>query len=708
MTPLPTLPARLTGYATAPGRPWPMGASFDGDGVNFAVFSAHAERIDLCLFSPDGRKELTRLPFTERDGDVWHLHVGGLHPGTLYGFRAYGPYAPEAGHRFNPNKLLIDPYARALNGRLRWSDALMGYKIGSPRGDLSFDARDSAFAVPKSVVVDASFNWGDDRAPQRPMDETVIYEAHVKGLTATHPGVEPGQRGTYLGLASDAMLDHLTRLGVTAVELLPVQAFVDDRFLVARGLRNYWGYQTIGFFAPEPRFMSKGAVWEFQTMVRRLHSAGIEVILDVVYNHTGEGDAFGPTLSQRGLDNRSYYRLTDGGRHYVNDTGTGNTLNLTHPAVLRMVMDSLRYWVEMGHVDGFRFDLATVLGREAQGFDPNGGFFDAIRQDPVLARVKLIAEPWDIGPGGYQLGAFPHPFAEWNDRYRDGLRRFWKGDAGMAPDLAKRLLGSSERFDHSGRGAATSVNFITAHDGFTLTDLVSYSVKRNLANGEDNRDGHDTNHSDNLGVEGPTDRAEVTAARDQRKRNLLASLMFSQGVPMILAGDEIGNSQGGNNNAYAQDNEVGWIAWDKPDADLMAFVTRLIALRKAHPVLRQRRFLHASIRPSDGLPDVIWRRADGQTPLPEDWHDPAFRCLCVKLRMAAEGADGGDTVYAVFNAGPAVALILPEAAEGWQLILDTSQPKAKAGPFKSGTTIPAQCVLLFAPPEKPRPKGDRA
>jgi isoamylase len=699
MTARPKMPERPGGYATAPGRPWPMGAAFDGDGVNFAVFSAHAERMELCLFSSDGRRELCRLPMEDRDGDIWHLHVGGLTPGTLYGFRAHGPYQPERGHRFNPAKLLIDPYARALHGRLRWSDALMGYKIGSPRGDLSHDARDSAFAMPKSVVTDPSFNWGDDRAPMRPWEETLIYEARVKGLTALHPGVEPGQRGTYLGLCSDLVIEHLHKLGVTAIELLPVQAFVDDRFLVSRGLRNYWGYQTLAFFAPEARYMSKGSVWEFQAMVRRLHSAGIEVILDVVYNHTAEGDAMGPTLCQRGLDNASYYRLTDGGRHYVNDTGTGNTLNLTHPAVLRMVLDSLRYWVEVCHVDGFRFDLASVLGREAQGFDPNGGFFDALRQDPVLTRVKLIAEPWDLGPGGYQLGGFPHPFAEWNDKFRDGVRRFWRGDPGQAPDLAKRILGSAERFDHNGRAATTSVNFVTAHDGFTLDDLVSYSVKRNLANGEDNRDGHNDNHSDNLGHEGPTKDPGIRAARGLRKRNLLATLMFSQGTPMLLAGDEIGNSQGGNNNGYAQDNDTTWLDWAEADAALAAFVARLAALRRAHPVLRQRRFLHALIRASDGAPDVVWHRADGQVPQPQDWHDPAFRCLGVTLRMAAESNANGDMVHLVFNQGSATALTLPEAAKGWKMILDTTRPEAGITAFRDGGMIPAHCVLLFAPPE---------
>ena len=693
-----SLPARLQGHAVSPGRPWPMGASLTGDGVNFAVFSAHAERIELCLFTPDGRKEMARLDIGDRDGDIWHIHVGGLTVGTVYGFRAHGPYAPEQGHRFNPNKLLLDPYARALEGRLKWSDALMGYKIGSPRGDLSFDTRDSAFAVPKAVVTDASFTWGNDQAPRTPRAETLIYEAHVKSMTALHPGVDKGLRGTYLGLSSDPVIEHLHKLGVTAIELLPVQAYIDDRFLVSKGLRNHWGYNTLAFFAPEPRYMSQGALWEFQTMVRRFHAGGIEVILDVVYNHTAEGDEWGPTVSFRGLDNASYYRLSGGGRTYANDAETGNTLNLTQPNVLRMVMDSLRYWVEMTHVDGFRFDLATVLGREAHGFDPNGGFFDAIRQDPVLSRVKIIAEPWDIGPGGYQLGAYPHPFLEWNDRFRDGVRRFWKGDAGLTRDLAARLLGSSERFDHTGRAATSSVNYVTSHDGFTLEDLVSFTIKRNFANGEDNRDGHHENHSDNLGVEGPTKDAQVLAARGLRKRNLLATLMLSQGVPMLLAGDEIGHSQGGNNNAYAQDNETSWIDWGARDRTLQAFVERLSTLRRSLPVLRQRRFLHARKRVADQIPDVIWRRANGTVPQSEEWHDPAFRCLCVELRMAAEGGDPNpEAVFAVFNTGAATPLHLPETAAGWELLLDTTRPDLPedglpATPF---TEAPAHCVLLF-------------
>jgi isoamylase len=696
------LPSRLRDHPLSRGRPDPLGATFDGEGVNFALFSAHAERVDLCLFSDDGRKETARIALTERDGDIWHVHVAGLTPGTKYGYRVHGPYRPEDGHRFNPNKLLIDPYAKQLHGPLRWSDALMGYRVGSSRADLSFDIRDSAFAMPKSVVVDPTFNWGDDAPPRISRSETVIYEAHVKGLTRLHPGVPPGRRGTYLGLASEAVLDHLVKLGVTTVQILPVHAFIDDRFLVQAGLRNFWGYQSIGFFAPEPRYMSEHAVWEFQTMVRRFHAAGLEVVLDVVYNHSGEGDELGPTLAFRGLDNRSYYRLADDARHYINDTGTGNTLNVAHPMVLRMVMDSLRYWVEVMHVDGFRFDLATTLAREAHGFDPHGGFLDAIRQDPVLNRVKLIAEPWDIGPGGYQLGAWPHPFLEYNDRFRDGVRRFWRGDAGLTPDLAKRLLGSAERFDHSGRGATSSINFVTVHDGFTLQDLVSYTKKRNLANGEDNRDGSDANHSDNLGVEGPTDDPDIRAARALRKRNLLATVFVAQGTPMLLAGDEIGNSQGGNNNAYAQDNETGWVDWSDPDTDHLAFVQRLTQIRRDHPVLRQRLFLHSRPRRADGIPDLYWRLPDGSPPAPADWDNPLWKTLCVEVRTSSDTPDyaaSDDVVFIVLNAGDAVRVTLPDLPPGrcWELLIDTTRPADLPVVTRhQALDAPAQSVLILA------------
>lgn len=689
------LPGILPGLTLAPGRPWPIGATVDEGGVNFAVFSAHAHLVELCLFSDDGRRETARLMMTDREGDIWFMRVEGMRAGQRYGYRVHGPYEPESGHRFNPHKLLMDPYARAWDGRLRWSDALMGYRIGSSRGDLSYDTRDSAFAVPKSVVVDERALPSLPPGPGRMLCDTVIYEAHVKGQTQRHPRIPVTARGLFGGLAHPVMIEHLHKLGVTAVELLPVQGFFDDRFLVAKGLRNYWGYNTMGFFTPEPRYAARSPRTEFREMVWRLHEAGIEVILDVVYNHTGEGDELGPTLSFRGFDNRSYYRLVGGGRYYANDSGTGNALNIAHPMVLRMVTDSLRHWVTHFGVDGFRFDLATSLGREPHGFDQGAGFFDVLRQDPVLARVKLIAEPWDIGPGGYQLGGYPHPFAEWNDRYRDGVRRFWRGDAGLTPDLAKRLLGSAESFDHDNRSATASINFLTAHDGFTLQDLVSFTVKRNLANGEDNRDGHSENHSDNLGVEGPTTDPLINAARCQRKRNMLTTLMVSQGTPMILGGDEVGHTQDGNNNAYAQDNETTWIDWAKADASLAAFVGRLVALRKAHPVLRQRRFLHGRKRHSEGLPDVIWRRADGRVPEPAEWHDPAFRCLCVELRMAAEGPASADVIFAVFNCGPEQALTLPDTEPGWRLLIDTTRPLATESPAMPGLTAPANSVLVF-------------
>jgi isoamylase len=694
-------PDRLDHRRVTAGRPWPLGATFDGAGVNFAVFSANATKIEVCLFSEDGRKELARLALPERDGDIWHGHVEGLWPGARYALRAHGPYAPDRGQRFNANKLLIDPYARQIVGQIKWSDALMGYRTGHPSADLSFDSRDSAAAMPKCVVADTSFDWGGDQPPQIPAREALIYEAHVKGLTALHPRVEPGLRGTFMGLSSDPMIEHLQKLGVTAVELLPVQAFVDDRFLEVRGLRNYWGYQTIGFFAPQPRYMSQGALWEFQAMVRRLHRAGIEVILDVVYNHSGEGDELGPTLSFRGLDNQSYYRLTDGGRRYINDTGTGNTLNLAHPMVLRMVMDSLRYWVEVMHVDGFRFDLASALARGPNGFDPGSAFLDTIRQDPVLNRVKLIAEPWDVGPGGYRLGAFPHPFHEWNDLFRDGVRKFWKGDKGMSPDLAKRLLGSAERFDHSGRPATASVNYVTSHDGFTLADAVAYVEKHNEANGEDNRDGHNPNHTDNFGVEGPSDDPKIIAARALRRRNLLATLFLSQGMPMLLAGDEIGHSQGGNNNAYAQDNGTTWLDWDKADEAFLGFVRSLTQLRRDHRVLSQDRFLHGQPRDSDGRADLEWRRTDGAAPTDADWNNPGFNALCVIIRENAEMARraGEGTVFAVFNAGGAGTVTLPEGR--WTLTLDTTRPEALPTPIVEATAdLPAQSVLVFTRPAR--------
>jgi isoamylase len=660
-------------FAITDGRPFPMGATFDGEGANFAVFSANAERIEICLFSHDGKREVQRLPLPEREGDIWYGYVAGLHPGQSYGLRAHGPYRPEHGHRFNPSKLLIDPYARALHGPLVWHDAILGYEAGS--GDLSFDTNDSAPYVPKSVITAPDgFDWEGVSAPRHPMAQTVIYEAHVKGLTRLMPGTD--HPGTFAALGSNRVIDHLTDLGITAVELLPVHAFIDDKHLYDRGLTNYWGYQSIGWFAPHPAY---GCIADFQKMVKRLHAAGIEVILDVVFNHSGEGDALGPTLSLRGLDNASYYRLQDDPRLYVNDTGTGNTLDTTHPMVLRLMMDSLRYWAGVMGVDGFRFDLAPALGRTRSGFDPAAPFFDALRQDPLLASRKLIAEPWDLGPAGYQLGAFPAPFAEWNDKYRDGVRRFWRGDAGQAGEMAARLAGSAQLFDRGGRPATSSVNFLTAHDGFTLDDVVSYSRRHNEANGENGADGHGDNHSDNFGAEGAGDDTAMLAARSARKRAMLATLMLSQGTPMLLAGDEIGNSQGGNNNAYCQDNEVTWLDWERADQAFLVFVRQAIAFRKAHPVLRQRLFLHSRERASDGREDLFWRRTDGATMKGADWHDPELKIICAELRMASDTpayAAQENALFVVLNAGSETSVTLPACPVGayWYWGLDSANP----------------------------------
>ncbi|MGD8811047.1 MAG: glycogen debranching protein GlgX, partial [Gammaproteobacteria bacterium] len=545
------------------GLPHPLGANWDGSGVNFAFFSAHAEKVELCLFDPSGRREVERIALPEYTHEVWHGYLHDVRPGQLYGYRVHGPYAPAEGHRFNPNKLLLDPYAKALHGDLRWHDAAFGYRVGHPREDLAMDRRNSAFVMPKCVVVDPAVTWGPDIRPHVPWAETIIYEAHVKGMTVRHPDVQDPLRGTFAGLAEPKAIDHLVKLGVTAVELLPVQAFFDDRYLVQKGLVNYWGYNTIGFFAPATRYISpQGDIHEFKLMVRRLHEAGIEVLLDVVYNHTAEGNHLGPTLSFKGADNASYYILDSDPRYYFDVTGCGNTLNLKNSRVLQMVMDSLRYWVDEVHVDGFRFDLATALGREREAFDQHAVFFEAVRQDPVLSQMKLIAEPWDIGPEGYQLGNFPPGFAEWNGQFRDGVRSFWRGDEGAMPDLARSFLGSADLFDHGGRRPWASVNFATAHDGFTLIDLLSYNRKHNDANLEGNNDGHDDNRSWNCGVEGATDDPAILDTRDRQRRNVMATLLLSQGTPMLLMGDEIGRSQHGNNNAYCQDNEITWMQWE--------------------------------------------------------------------------------------------------------------------------------------------------
>ncbi len=685
-----------------PGSPAHLGARFDGDGTNFAVFSAHAQGMELCLFDEQGT-ETARHALPEKTGAVWHGYLPGLAPGARYGYRAHGDYAPEQGHRFNSHKLLLDPYTRELAGG--WTDhpSLLGYDDRSAGLDLSYDTRDSAPHVPKSVVPDPALFEPIPAGPRADWSETLIYEAHAKGLTRTHPGVAEAVRGTYEGLASEPMLDHLREIGVTAIELLPVHAFIDDGFLLKKGLRNYWGYNTIGFFAPEPRYFGASGIAGFREMVGRFHAAGIEVILDVVYNHTAEGDHRGPTLCYRGLDNASYYRLIAGQpRYYVNDTGCGNTVNVAHPFVLRMVLDSLRFWVTQMGVDGFRFDLASTLGREDHGFDREGGFFDALRQDPVLADVRLIAEPWDIGPGGYQLGAFPGAFAEWNDGYRDSARRFWKGDEHGAQDLGARLLGSAEQFDHDGRRSWSSVNFITSHDGFTLADVTRYDERHNEANGEDGADGHGSNYSDNCGVEGETDDPVIRARRQRRQRNLIATLFLSQGTPMLLAGDEIGNSQGGNNNAYCQDNEIGWIDWAGADDSLRAFTARMARFRREHPVTRQTHFLHGGIRSADGLQDVEWYAPDG-TPL--RWNRPDLSRFGLMLRRSSEatvqaGEDDGEALYIVFNRRPRDSqAVLPPAPEGrrWVRAIDTGAANAfPSAPCRGASTgIKGESVTVF-------------
>lgn len=689
------------GYEITSGKPHPLGAHFDGEGVNFAVFSAHATKMELCLFSGDGRHETARLALPERTGDIWHGRVEGLPVSTLYGYRAHGAYAPEHGHRFNANKLLMDPYTREWRGRWINDPAVLGYDAKSSAMDLSFDTRDSAQFVPKSVVYDPEQFQAITTQLGHAWEDTLIYEAHVKGATQLHPDVAQTLRGTYEGLASDAIIDHLHKIGVTAIELLPVHGFINDGFLLEKKLTNYWGYNTIGFFAPEPRYFGPDGIQGFRQMVRRFHEAGIEVILDVVYNHTAEGDHRGPTTCFRGLDNASYYRLISGQpRYYVNDTGTGNTVNVSNPYVLRMVMDSLRFWVECMGVDGFRFDLATTLAREDHGFDVNGGFLDALRQDPVLAGVKMIAEPWDIGPGGYRLGQFPPKFGEWNDGYRDNVRRFWKGDAHSAQELGARLLGSAGEFDRGGRRAWSSVNFLAAHDGFTLADITRYARRHNEANGENNQDGHNANHSDNCGAEGPTQDPVIEALRQRRQRNMLATLFLSQGTPMILAGDEIGNTQNGNNNAYCQDNEIAWLDWANSDTSMTRFVAQLSALRKEHGVLRQSRFLHAARRPADGLPDVEWLDFDGHA---LNWRDPGLSSLCMMLRASAEApinTDHQGAVFAVFNrASDASEVCVPSAPVGmhWAICLDTSSDEPDRTAITTTTImVHGPCVVVLA------------
>jgi isoamylase len=681
------------------GAPHPLGATWDGRGTNFALFSATAEKVELCRFDSHGRREIERIALPECTEDVWHGYLNDVVPGQLYGYRVHGPYQPERGLRFNPHKLLIDPYAKQLVGRLVWSDAHFGYRAGSPRADLSFDRRDNARGMPKSMVVDEAFTWGEERRPSIPWQDTIIYEAHVKGLTQLRDDVPPAWRGTYRGLAAPAVIDHLRRLGVTAVELLPIHAFIDDRHLIERGLSNYWGYNTIGFFAPEARYAVDGPLDAFRSTVSRLHDAGIEVILDVVYNHTAEGNHLGPTLSFRGIDNPSYYwLLPDQPRYYADFTGCGNALNLTHPRVLQMVMDSLRYWAQICHVDGFRFDLATTLARGPNGFDGGVAFFAAIRQDPVLAGVKLIAEPWDLGPGGYRVGGFPAGWSEWNDRFRRMLRRYWSGEGNLIGELGRRMTGSADLFDHDNRAPRSSVNYVTVHDGYTLADLVSYERKHNEANGEDNRDGSDENDNTNYGVEGPTDDPAIVQLRQQARRNLLASLMLAQGVPMLLAGDEVGNSQSGNNNAYCQDNSIGWVDWSAlgGNEDMTSFVSKLTELRRRFPQLRARRRVEG--RRPDGSFGVLWLTPHATEMTEQDWNFPEGRFLSYVLGPVGEA---GAPLYVVLNAAPqAIEFMLPKVPpySRWTACLDTSPQPRLGAELTSGAKAHAQprSILVFS------------
>jgi len=694
--------------AVWPGRPYPQGATWDGEGVNFAIFSEYAEKIELCLFDQNGRQETHRVVLPEHTDQVWHGYLPEARPGLLYGYRVYGPYDPPNGFRFNPNKLLLDPYAKQILGTLRWSDAHFGYRIGHKLEDLSFDRRDSASGMPKCRVIDPAFTWGADRPPRIPWHQSVIYELHVKGFTMRHPEVPAPLRGTYAGLATAPVVKYLQGLGITAVELMPVHYFVDDRHLVDKGLRNYWGYNSIGFFAPETRYSATGSVNEFKTMVKALHSAGIEVILDVVYNHTAEGNQLGPTLSFRGIDNAAYYRLSAANERYYTDyTGTGNSLNMRHPRVLQLIMDSLRYWVLEMHVDGFRFDLAATLARELHEVDRLGAFLDIIHQDPVLSNVKLIAEPWDLGEGGYQVGKFPSGWAEWNDRYRDAVRAYWKGDGGLIGELAYRMTGSSDLYEKSGRRPSASINFVTAHDGFSLRDLVSYNDKHNEANGEENRDGSNNNLSWNCGAEGSTEDPAVNQLRLRQSRNLLATVLLSQGVPMLLAGDEIGHSQQGNNNAYCQDNEISWLDWDLKEgkAGLLAFVGRMIALRKRHPVFRRKNFFQGRPIKGVGIKDISWLTPDGREMTDEEWKESSARCLGMLLvgQLILEQGERGDPVtddnlLVLMNAHfEQIPFGLPSSAAdtGWRATVDTTWTvPSRRVIYASGTNYPLQARSL--------------
>ena len=690
------------GMPITAGAAGPLGAHWDGRGTNFAVFAEHAESMRLCLFDASGRRELRRVALPECTDGVWHGYLPEVAPGQIYGYRAQGPYRPDHGHRFNANKLLLDPYARRLAGALRWNDALFGYRIGSPRADLSFDRRDSAPFVPKGVVAAGSFDWSDDRPPRVPWSDTVIYEAHLRGLTMRLEDIPEHLRGTAAALGHERTIAHLRNLGVTALELLPIYSYINDRPLVERALVNYWGYNTLGYFAPEPTYLSDGDPAELKVAIKALHAAGIEVLLDVVYNHTCEGSERGPTLSLRGLDNASYYRLQAGNARYcVNDTGCGNTVNFSHRRVIQLTLDSLRLWVDEYHIDGFRFDLGVTLGREQHGFDPGAGFFDALMQDPTLSRVKLISEPWDLGPGGYQLGNHPAGMAEWNARFRDDVRKFWRGDSGLRGALAARLQGSADLFDRERRSPWASINFITAHDGFTMRDLVSYNQKHNEANGEDNRDGDSQNASNNWGVEGPTDDAQVLERRERVMRAMLATLLFSHGTPMLLGGDEFGRTQHGNNNAYCQDSQLSWYDWRLAQSPAgqahQAFVTRLINLRRELTSLRCRYFQHGLLEPLPQVRDIEWFDENGDTMRPEDWQTWEGWLLCVRR---AQRLDDGLTELCLLLANNTIndqVFQLPQPLFPWRVRVDTADLNVIDQPVdQTAIRVAAQSMQLLS------------
>ncbi len=697
-----------------PGKPYPLGASYDGYGTNFTLFSEVAEKVELCLFTEDGTE--TRVVLPEVDAFVWHAFLPGVEPGQRYGYRVYGPYDPAAGHRCNPNKLLLDPYAKAIDGQFQWEQSLFSYNFGDPD---SRNDEDSAAAMPRSIVINPFFDWGTDRPPQHEFADLVIYETHVKGLTEAHPGIPEQLRGTYSGMAHPVIIDHLKDLGITAVELMPVHHFANDSTLLDKGLTNYWGYNTIGFFAPDPKYSSMPSagsqVQEFKAMVRALHEAGIEVILDVVYNHTAEGNHLGPTLSMRGIDNAAYYRLVDDNQQYYMDyTGTGNSLNVRHPHALQLIMDSLRYWVTEMHVDGFRFDLASTLAREFYDVDRLSSFFELVQQDPTVSQVKLIAEHWDVGPGGYQVGNFPPQWTEWNGKYRDTVRDFWRGEPATLGEFAARITGSADLYEHSARKPVASINFVTAHDGFTLRDLVSYNEKHNEANGEDNNDGESSNRSWNCGVEGPTDDPEINALRSRQQRNFIATLILSQGVPMLCHGDELGRTQNGNNNGFCQDNDLTWVDWETADAGLQEFTRQASALRAKHPIFRRRHFfdgLPVRRRGHEGVPDISWFTSDGREMTEEDWGNGFGKTVAMFLNgRGITGTDSrgeritDDSFVLMFNAYEEdMEFELPpvEYGENWKVVLD-SQPSADPSQdpdtFKAGSklVVEARSLVVLA------------